>query len=144
MERAIQCDINRYICSRMLEDECDYSKVHLNTAYEDFYKLLKRYYKPTAILSSKRFSELKAQDLNEAAYYKVIRSSLYARDMGPLCMKTLIIVYVVTKHLVVHYNKDKQGFYYCIWMNNLLNDSDINWNVIADRNDRLDNSCILL
>ena len=139
MEKMLQSEINRYICSRMLEDECKASKVFINFKYEKYYAGLKRYYKP---ISFPNVPELKERELNINDYYRVIRSSLYAKNMdGKTPIKTLITIYLVTKHLVAEYNKDNQGFQFCGWMNRVYDDNEIDWNDIIVKND---NFCRIL
>ena len=136
MNKALQFEINRYICSRMLEDECNGSKVYVNFKYEKYYAGLKRYYKP---ISFPHFPELKTRELNFDDYYRVIRSSLVAKNMDGINIKTFIVIYLVTKHLAVEYNKDNKGFHFCGWMNRICDDNDVNWNDIIVKNDNLCN-----
>ena len=139
MDRALQFEINRYICSRMLEDECNASKVYVNFKYEKYYAGLKRYYKS---ISFPHFTELKKRELEFDDYYRVIRSSLFAKNMdGKASIKTFIIIYVVTKHLVVEYSKENKGFNFCGWMNRLCDDNEVNWNEILVKNE---NYCHIL
>ena len=133
MNKALQFEINRYICSRMLEDECNASKMYVNFKYEQYYAELKRYYKP---ISFPHFPELKARELNFDDYYRVIRSSLSAKNMDETpSIKTFVLIYLVTKHLVVEYNKDNKGFHFCGWMNRICDDNEVNWDDIIVKKD---------
>ena len=123
MDKRVQCEINRYICSRMLEDECDFNKVNLNHQYERYYSALKRSYRAANFDNYPVGKKFIFDD-----YYTIIRSALCVKNMeGKPIMKTIIVIYLITKHLVVEYNEEEKGFYFCGWMNQILDECDINW-----------------
>lgn len=134
----MQYEVNRYICSRMLEDECDFGKMILNPQYEGYYSELKSYYTPASFDRYPVGKEFCFDDYN-----RIIRSALFSKNMnGKPTMRTFIIIYVLTKHLVVKYNEEKRGYYFCGWMNYVLDECDINWSKIVHT--ETNNSCQIL
>lgn len=130
MNKDVQWKISRYICSRVLENECGFSS-SLNSKYEKYYTALDQFYKPCTFPV---FPSLETFVFNEINYLRAMRSCLYAKNEdGKPSIKSFIIIYLATKLLIIEFNKFNQGFHFVGWMNNIFNDNEINWDNLIKR-----------
>lgn len=130
MDRRVQHEINRYICTRMLENECEFIKTCLSYNYERYYAALENFYKPCLFPEH----QLTSMVIHEYDYYRIIRSALHTENVGEKpTMKSFIIIYLVTKHLVIELNKINKETNLVVWMNCILDCNEINWNIILPR-----------
>ena len=109
----------------MMEDECGASTMYLNFKYEKYYARLVRYYKP---ITFPCYPKLKMKELNFDDYYTITRNALLDMDESTP-MKMIITIYLVTRHLIAEWKE--MDFYFCNWMNRLLDENDVNWNCIV-------------
>lgn len=125
MIKKIQLEISRYICSRVLENECGFFSTR-NYRYEKYYIALEQFYKPCMFPI---FSAQESFIFNELNYLRAMRSCLYAKNEdGKPSIKSFIIIYLATKLLIIEFNEVDQGFLFAGWMNNIFNDNEVDWN----------------
>lgn len=141
MDKELQLIINRYICFRLLEVECGFSSVY-DEQYESYYISLDKHFWDTMrripsyeIPTVSYISELKKH------YISILRGAVidFVRNGDNIDKNTIHILFIITRYLVVHYKRERKGdcaYFLCIWLNNLLDKCDIEWNNSFIKNQR--------
>lgn len=141
MDKKLQITINRYICFRLLEVECGFNSVY-NEQYESYFNCLdKHYWHVIRRMSSYKIPTVNSiLDLKED-YIAILREAVidFVRNGDKIDKNTVHILYIITRYLVAHYKTDRKGdcaYFLCIWLNNLLDECDIEWNDTFVKNHR--------
>ena len=141
MDRERQSLINRYICFRLLEVECGFNSVY-DEQYESYYTCLDKHFWHSMrrmpcykIPTVSDISELKED------YIAILRGALidFVRNGDKIDKNTVHILFIVTRYLVVHYKTERKGdcaYFLCIWLNNLLDECNIEWDNNFVKNQR--------
>ena len=141
MDKHLQLVINRYICFRLLEDECGFNTVY-DEQYEGFYTCLNQHYRH----NMRRMSKFKLPTANgilelKEDYIAILRGAFldFAKNGDEIDKNTVHILFTITKYLVKHYKTEQKGdcaYSLCIWLNNLLDKCTIEWDEVFVKNQR--------
>ena len=141
MDKELQIAINRYICFRLLEVECGFNSVY-DEQYESYFNCLDQHYWHIMrrIPSYKIPTVSTILELKED-YTAIMRGALidFVRNGDRVDKNTVHILFIVTRYVVAYYKKERKGdcaYFLCIWLNNLLDECDIEWNNIFVKNQR--------
>ena len=128
MEKLVQLKTNRYMCLRMLEDECNFKSICIDDENEKVYSQLKRFYKPVTFSQA---SMLRTCSLTQEDYHTLTATVLKIRNnCSPLYMSSFITLYLVTKHVIMELTDNKKRSQLCVWLNHLYDNHEIDWNNI--------------
>ena len=128
MEKLVQLKTNRYMCLRMLEDECNFKSICIDDENEKVYSQLKRFYKSVTFSQA---SMLQTCSLTQEDYHTLTATVLKIRNnCSPLYMSSFITLYLVTKHVIMELTDNKKRSQLCVWLNHLYDNHEIDWNNI--------------